>query len=162
MRVDVVMSQESPLPPHAPNLGASGLEVFADYVKTDPVKDALSKEAEPNSQYVVVHMYLVPGDANDVRRQVLRNCIVAELAELHAIRLHTDAFAVPCVRTDEGPTARMAWHKLLFAGSRAAANNRSSAWMTGDVVYLHYAGDNGMHATASRPGESQPLPIPEV
>lgn len=153
------MSQPPQPSARLPNVGASCLPAFAEYLAA-PEANTLNKEAAANNQYVVVHMYLVPGDAQDERRAALRNEIAAHLSTLNAIRLHMDAFAVPCVRRDEVSTADLAWQHLLYAGAKAAINNRSSAWEPGDVVYVHYASHDGLHAMAATPSGGQPLPHP--
>jgi len=149
--------------PKEPMYGASCLPGLAKHLcKPLTDKGTLDAVAGLNNQYVVVHLYLVPGDATE--RLDLRVAIEAELANMNATKLHHLAFAVPVSRTDERNTAELVWNRLISAGAGEVRETRSGrekagldAWQDGDVIYVHYMGADGICVLAAAPKSGQRL-----
>ena len=139
--------------------GAKFLPSFAKHLDSNPNSRTLNKLAGDNEQYVLVHMYLSPGVEFRESRTELRASIWTALQHLHPVQLHTDAFAVPCFRSSPAETANLVWLQLNVAGVIPEASGQQY-WRDGDVVYLHYVDECGMHATASAPLTGQALKIP--
>ena len=135
--------------------GAQCLQGLADHVGKRVTPDG-TLDAVPrlNAQYVVVHVYLVPG--NRTTRLPLRNAILTELRRLNAIPLHDLAYAVPTVHGDERNTAEEVWNALINAG--ATNEGPRDLWDDGDVLYVHYVGADGMCVLAGAPWAGQRLP----
>lgn len=138
--------------------GASCLPDFAGYLHINPTQQhTIDAAAKLNNQYVLVHMYLVPGEENDPNRMILRGGIESEFAELHAIRLHDWAYAIPTSRGSERITAEEVWDHLIYAGAQNPSN-ALDAWFTGDVIYVHYVGQDGICVLAATPRTGERLP----
>lgn len=142
-----------------PGVGASCLPGFAAYLPTTVTqRRTIDAAATTNTQYVIVHLYLVPGDI--MQRRELRNAIRTELGALNAIPLHDLAYAVPTVRSGERATAEDAWDRLLNAGALATGEAQYDGWLQGDVVYVHYLGIDGMSVLAAEVRrDGQRLPV---
>lgn len=152
------MANPPPAPP--PSLGspagASCLSGFAAHLRAEiSPTGTIDARAGLNEQYVVVHIYLIPGDTS--RRLPFRNSIATELAKVNAIQLHDLAYAVPSWQTGGREVAEQVWMQLIFAGAQGGEHGRD-AWQQGDVVYVHYATADGMCVLAGSPGEGQRLP----
>lgn len=137
--------------------GGSSLRPFAEYVGQPlGAERMLSAAPRENQQYVIVHMYLVPGDVT--RRPEIQRAIQVELKALKALPLHSSAFAVPCCRGDERATAEEVWNRLMFAGAAVDPQGQRDAWEEGDVIYIHYVADSGIAVLAVAPTAGQRLP----
>jgi hypothetical protein len=156
-----------PRPPPPPRrFGAEGLANLARHLNKTvvehdteggPAGRTLDAVAGLNSNYVLVHVYLVPG--NVTLRAPLRDSIHAALVEapLLAEQLHDLAYAVPASRVDGLTTSDEVWRALMHAGSV----NGQELWMEGDVIYVHYWRDEGFAVFAAAPRSGRPLPFAE-
>ena len=147
-----------PNDPPEPGVGAPCLPHFAGYLNLVLSPNAtLDAVAGQNNQYVLVHLYLVPGE-----RRLFKESIEAELlGTLKGTKLHDLAFAIPCCRGDERGTAQRAWQALLNAGAGVEGEPVGwDAWDAGDVAYIHYLGPDGMCVLAVAPREGRRLPNP--
>ena len=151
-----------PVPPSAAGslTGGSCVHHFADFVRT-PIDSNGVLYANPgvNSQYVLVHIYLVPRDAST--RLPFRNALHTELGKLDAVQLHDLAYAVPASSGDEERMAELTWNHLTFAGAAPPNENGADAWLSGDAVYLHYRSHEGMRVVACAPREGHRLHQPD-
>jgi hypothetical protein len=147
-------------PPSDP-FGASCLPGLAQHLNESVTSTGtLDAAARLNNQYVVVHLYLVPGDV--MQRREMRTAIAAELASLHAIQLHDLAFAIPTSHGSEEMTAEETWNALMLAGARSTGEAAHDGWERGDIAYVHYLGTDGMCVLAagiSRSGMRLPQAI---
>jgi len=116
----------------------------------------LDARAGDNTSYVLVHVYLVPGDVTG--RLELRNAIHEELVGRRgAEQLHDLAYAVPTNLMDGRATAEDTWNRLIAAGFAALPGDRE-AWDVGDILYVHYWTEDGPAVLAGAPQADQRLP----
>lgn len=135
-------------------VGGSCLPKIADFFgKEIPLTKPLDAECPSGQNYVVVHLFLTPGDVT-VRR-LLRSKIQTELTQIGALRLHDLAYLIPCSLGTERATAENAWERLIFAGTNE--DQPLILWDAGDVVYIHYLGDNSLSIISEAPTAKQPL-----
>jgi hypothetical protein len=147
--------------PTDPMYGALCLNGFAQHfgesVSLDDSSDhILCETAKQNTQYVIVHMYLIPGDVRT--RRELREAIHSELGKLNAIQLHDLAYAVPTYQSGERETVSEVWVHLMYAGAEALGKGKPDAWEKGDVVYVHYMANGEMTVLAVAPRTGLRLP----
>lgn len=108
-----------------------------------------------NASYVLVHLYLVPGDASD--REKLQDAIHRMLMTRDANQLHELAYGIPTTPSCARVTAEEVWRLLRIAGTGALGEDRE-AWCSGDVVYIHYWTVDGPAMVAAAPRAGHRLP----
>jgi hypothetical protein len=138
--------------------GATCLPDLANYLKMPLSKQqTIDAVTAQNTQYVLVHMYLIPGVPPE-HRLTLRNSIRSELAKHNGIQLHDGAFAVPACQGDGRNIAEQVWESLMFAGVVHDSSEALDMWETGDVIYVHYIAHDGIGTLAAAPSTGTRLP----
>lgn len=158
-----------PNTPAEPLYGASCFPEFAKYLGGEPSnKKTIDLTAKRHNQYLLVHLYLIPPvlspatqenlDDESRNRWVLRDNLDRVLSPHHGIKIHDCAYAIPVARGDERDTATAVWQSLMAAGVYPERPNEPSLWRSGDVVYVHYVGWDGMRVLAAAPPSGAGLP----